>query len=287
MQSQEHLQRSVETARDLLELVRTMKALAAVGLRVQQGALASLEVRRRILEEAFQVVLRSSPGRLEPSGDRLGVLALGSDQGMCGAFNESMGAFVERQLEGRPPVRLMVLGRRLANELTRRGLRVDSVRRMPVSPAGFDQAAAEVLVELEQARLRDGLDAITVYSHQPVGGARHRPQAQTLLPLDPAWLAELAARPWESRCLPTFALPVGELFGALARQWLYFSLYRCLVGSLLSENASRLRAMLAAEGNLEKRLERLQRQYHQARQEAVTAELLDLMAGYEAVRGAS
>jgi F-type H+-transporting ATPase subunit gamma len=61
-------------------------------------------------------------------------------------------------------------------------------------------------------------------------------------------------------------------------------LLRGLGESLAAENASRMASMQAAESNIEERAGQLQQCYHQQRQQAITAELLDVMAGYETTR---
>jgi F-type H+-transporting ATPase subunit gamma len=54
--------------------------------------------------------------------------------------------------------------------------------------------------------------------------------------------------------------------------------------SLASENASRLASMQAAEKNIEEQLSEIKNQLHQIRQMAITEELLDIVAGFEALR---
>ncbi len=76
-----------------------------------------------------------------------------------------------------------------------------------------------------------------------------------------------------------------RLFSALVRQYLFVSLYRAVAESLASENAARLAAMERAEKNTKERLDELRLQYHRSRQISITEELLDIMAGFEAITG--
>ena len=75
------------------------------------------------------------------------------------------------------------------------------------------------------------------------------------------------------------------LFSALVQQYLFVALYRACAESLASEDASRLAAMQNAERNIKDRLDELHAEYHHQRQNSITAELLDIVAGYEAVMG--
>ena len=82
--------------------------------------------------------------------------------------------------------------------------------------------------------------------------------------------------------LPTFSLSTNEIFSALIRQYLFATIYRALVESIISENASRLVAMQQAEKNITDYLQQLNSQYHQKRQTMINEELLDLVSGYVA-----
>jgi F-type H+-transporting ATPase subunit gamma len=73
------------------------------------------------------------------------------------------------------------------------------------------------------------------------------------------------------------------LFSAFVQQYLFVTLYRATVESLASENAGRLSSMQAAEKNIEERLTDLNADYRSSRQNAITGELLDIVAGFEAL----
>jgi F-type H+-transporting ATPase subunit gamma len=87
--------------------------------------------------------------------------------------------------------------------------------------------------------------------------------------------------------LPTFTMDWDRLFSALISQYLFVSLYRAFAESLASENASRLASMQGAERNIADRLQELQGSFHQQRQSTITAELLDIVSGFEALRDVS
>jgi F-type H+-transporting ATPase subunit gamma len=52
---------------------------------------------------------------------------------------------------------------------------------------------------------------------------------------------------------------------------------------MASETASRLTAMQKAEQNVEEQLDNLNAQFNRQRQNAITEELLDIVAGFEAL----
>ena len=105
------------------------------------------------------------------------------------------------------------------------------------------------------------------------------------MPVDQNWLRLVQQQEWPSPVLPTFTMDRERLFSALIRQYLFISLYQALAESLASEHASRLAAMQHADRNIQERLEELRAEFRQQRQLAITTELLDIVAGFEALTG--
>lgn len=103
-----------------------------------------------------------------------------------------------------------------------------------------------------------------------------------LLPVDEAYLRELRGREWKSRSLPQFRMGGRELLHACLRGLIHASLFRIFLDSLESENAARLEAMEAAERHIDEHVGELRASFNEARQDAITSELLDIIAGVEA-----
>jgi len=97
------------------------------------------------------------------------------------------------------------------------------------------------------------------------------------------WIRGIRAKPWPSRVLPMFTMGETRLFQALIREYPFLSLYRAFAESLARENASRLASMQVAERNIDDRLRLLTVLARQLRQSAITSELLDIIASFEAV----
>ena len=76
------------------------------------------------------------------------------------------------------------------------------------------------------------------------------------------------------------------MFAGLIREYLFANVYRAAAQAIASENAIRLGLMQEAERNIDDRLAELLQAARSERQTAVTSELLDVVAGAEALRGA-
>ena len=97
MQTTESLKRRIKSAGDLLSVVKTMKALAAVSIRQYQKAVESLDDYNRTVEMGLQIVLKERMGAMMKSKGtavkRMGAIIFGSDQGLCGQLNEQISVF--------------------------------------------------------------------------------------------------------------------------------------------------------------------------------------------------
>lgn len=269
----ERVTRRLKVAGELHSLVRTMKALAAVGMRQYQHALESLALSRETLEFGLQAVL-SRGVRLSPVGTgSVAAVVVGSDQGMCGSFNDRVSTLAASALP--EDARVLVVGSRAAQGLPR----VDRVLAIPSAVAGLEATTRQVLQQVEAWRA----ERITLFHNLPVTVGSFQARAVGLLPLDPAWLAALAKRPWGSRSLPALRGEPSRVLSALVHRWLMLELYGCLAQSLAAENGARLVAMQAAERSIEERRDELTRTLQELRQNAVTAELLDIVSGFEVV----
>lgn len=287
----EAIGRRVGTAEDLRSIVRTMKALAAASIRQYEEAVVSLDQYARTVESGLQVLLRDRPELVPQQATgrppaRVGAIVVGSDHGLCGAFNEHIaGFYLERRTAGVAggSDRLVALGYRAAGRLEDRGHRPSSVVTLPASVSGIATLVGDVLDRVSAWRAEDVVDAVEIFFNGPRGSTGYEPQQVRLLPIDDAHLRRLATGGWRARALPMVAGDWHTVFGALVHQHLFVTLHRAVALSLASEHASRLAAMHAAERNIDERLQTLRSHYHRERQAAITTELIDIVSGYEAL----
>ena len=286
-QSLESMRGRIGSAEDLYAVVRVMKALAAASIRQCERAVESLAEYNRTIEMGLQIVLRDRPEAIaanSTSGQRWGIIVFGSDQGMCGAFNEQIATFALEQINALAEQQdrtVLVVGARVVGRLEDAGCALRERFPLPSTVAGISLAVHEVLLKVEELRFQHGIDQFLLIHHRPSTPVGSWPSKLQLLPIDHAWLRSLATRDWASGSLPTFTMDWRRLLSALIRQYLFVALYRAFAESMASESASRLASMQAAEKNIQSHLSRLTVEYHQQRQQAITEELLDIIAGFE------
>ena len=292
METVEHLKQKIQSANDLQSVVRTMKSLAAVNILHYEKAVEALLDYTRTIDLGLRIILRNHPSdriiaKLAPRHVTACII-MGSDVGMCGHLNESITSHTLREISGleSDPHDLIVLvvGERIMGRLEDEGLEATKQFAVPNSVSGITPLVQDLLMALEELRSQRKLERVMVFYSKHESKASSKPSTARLLPVDRKWLEGLDRRQWPGRTLPTFSMNRDTLFSFLIRQYLFAGLYRAMAESLASENAARLIAMQGAEKNIEDRLAELSATYHRERQTTITSELLEIVAGFEALR---
>ena len=291
METLERVRRRLDTFDDLGAIVRTMKALAAVSIRQYEQAVHSLTDYYRTVALGLYVVLRDLPlpedtTRSQPG--RLAAVVFGSDHGLCGRFNEDVTDYARGRLAqaggDAGTVRYVAVGGRVAALLEGAGAAVEEDLFVPASAARITATVRQILLKIDEWQSKADVQRVYLFHNRPGSGGLHQPAEEQLLPVDLRRFCRLDGERWPSRSLPTYTIGRERLLSALLRQYIFVSIFRACAESLAAENASRLAAMQAAERSLDERHEELLGEFRRQRQNAITAELLDVVSGYEALR---
>lgn len=286
MEAAEEIKDRIRSVRDLQALVKTMKALSAASIRQYEIAAEALNDYYATIELGLSVVLKDLsllPAETERAGAGVGAVVFGSDHGLCGRFNDDIATFALAHLPAGEARRVVAVGARTAALLEQSGQPVDGDFLVPASAARITATVQQLLLKLEAWRSEADVTRVYLFYNRYHNGGAYTPTAWPLLPLDIPRLRQLAALPWRSRSLPTFTMDRKTLFQALLRQYLFVSVARAAAESLASEHGARLAAMQSAQKNLDDRLDRLAADFRRVRQDTITEELLDVVAGFEAL----
>lgn len=293
MPNLETARKRYETAEDLLSVVKMMKALAAANIREYEQAEESLTEYSWGILLAFRGLLQAyplgKPPPKEPARISTGIIVFGSDQGMCGQFNDRIAEHTLKtmvQLEiGCEDCLTLSIGQRVSDRLIGVGISVDERLMVPSSPAGIPVAVQDLIDTIDRWSTGSKISRVVLEYNRHLGGASYEPVMVRLLPLDQEWLHELRSRPWPTKVVPIFRMDGDMLFSHLVKHYLIVTLFQAFAESLASENASRLASMQGAEKNIRDKIVELKSQYHQERQNAITEELLDIVSGFNALEG--
>jgi F-type H+-transporting ATPase subunit gamma len=284
------LDRKIRTAHDLLSVVKTMKSLAAVNIRQYEDAAGAMVEYSAVIAEGWRAFFLNRPKLRSGRKKKASVcLVLGSDQGMCGQFNEAIIhyalAMTREESAG--------IGAPLfwsAGERVRAGLeevaRVEEHFFLPSSIGAIADLMFDIVGRLVRHRESRPIDNFIIFYNHLGRAGTYKPGRHWLLPLEKEQKLRRAGRRWPTRGLPMLGAAEGILFENLFRQHIFAGIYMAFAQSLASENAARLAAMQAAEKNILELEEALQGRFRETRQNTITAELLDIISGFEAMNPA-
>ncbi|MEO1984575.1 MAG: F0F1 ATP synthase subunit gamma [Fuerstiella sp.] len=221
----------------------------------------------------------------------VGAIIFGSDQGMCGQFNEQIAHFAVDSFAATENAALkfapvLCVGHRVSDKLTGGGIDVKRIFRLPDSASGITSLVQDLLPAIDQWRQAHDIARILVFHNRRLSASTWRPYVMQLLPLVPERLTQHVHEDANTanRTLPMWTMDTSILFSRLVQQFLFVSLFRACAESLAGENASRIAAMQAAERNIRDRLQLLRSDYATRRQTTITEELLDVVTGFEALK---
>ncbi|GAB2784257.1 F0F1 ATP synthase subunit gamma [Rhabdobacter roseus] len=288
METLQAIARKIDGAQDLGSVVRTMKTMAAANIEQYEAALTSLHDYHQTVALGLAAYFRHEGLRTLPPSPpasaqkTVGVLALGSDQGLVGQFNDLLADYLTDHLSTLPGEKIVwVVGERLYGHLEGGTYHPARLYTAPYSVAAVTQLVGQVLQQLEESQRQEGITDFYLFHHQPVAQGGYLPTGQLLLPLDKNWYQQLLHTPWPTPCVPHVQGPSTPTLQALIREYLFVSLFKACTESLASENTSRLMAMQRAEKNIEEILQELTQRYHRFRQSTIDAELFDVVSGFE------
>lgn len=286
----ERLAHQLDVLHELQSIVRTMKALSAVSIRQYEQAVQAVGDYYHTVELGLQVVLRDRQRAPKPTaqGQRPRVaIVFGSDHGLCGRVNEDLVGYTAEHLrsseKSAQPCLVLAVGARLAARLEQAGLpaQVDFIA--PGSAARITALVQQILLKVDEWRTERGVEQVQLFYNRHLSTTRYRPIMVEMLPVNLHHLQRLEESRWPSHVLPTYDLDSERLFVTLLRQYFFVMLFRACAESQASEHGSRLDAMRQAEKNLQDRTDEVGTAYRQARQAKITSELLDVVAGFEAL----
>ena len=283
--SLKEVKQRILSVKNTQKITSAMKLISAAKLRRAQNAIEGMLPYRKKLDEMLLSFLSAVEGFSTPytrCGEvkRVAVVAVSSNSSLCGSFNAAIIKQTKEILEGYSAlgcenVEIFPVGKKICDALNKAGYRVnDALMSQAVSPTY--NIIASVAHDFMRRFVAGELDEIVlVYTHFH-SAAKQTVVCEKLLPLDFSSL-ELS----DSHSIGDFIVePTREaLIEQLIPKVVAMRLFTSLLDSVAAEHAARMLAMQIATDNANDLITTLVREYNKSRQQAITNELLDIVAG--------
>jgi F-type H+-transporting ATPase subunit gamma len=294
--AQKDLKSRIGSVKNIQKITRAMEMVAAARLRRAEQRIEHLRpyagaIRRMTRQAAAAAENIPSLPILQEHEQvrRVGLVFVTGDRGLAGAFNSQilragLRAAREHEGEGRE-IGYFASGKRGVSSLTFRGLTLDGSYTGFTDRPGY--ANAREIAENVMAEYIDGrLDQVEIFYNGYISPLTQEVRRETLLPLQQATILEAEEDEGEDtghHALVEYEPDPEEILHRLIPDYVEISVFRALLESTASEHGARMTAMRSASDNAGELIETLTLQMNRARQAEITQEIMEVVAGAEAL----
>jgi ATP synthase F1 gamma subunit len=266
------VEKKIRVFSDIGDIIDAMKAYAGVVIRKTEGIITNIREYERNVLLALAEVISAETGitLVERKGAKRLVVAFGSSQGLCGAYNEKITDALTAVINRADA--LFVIGRRLRSSLDSRRISHAIYQDSIAGVSGIEQAWRECISRVMEFYRNEEYYTVTL-----VFSAITEKQAEIAVEriLPPRIDAVRSAPALKPSSL--MYLDPEVLFARIMELFIGISIYRGFVESLRSENWYRLRSMEGASENIARHISEMESLRKYLRQEEITGEMLEIL----------
>ena len=277
------LRRRIRSVNNTQQITKAMKMVSAAKLRRAQEKVLAARPYSSVLREMMASILgnepEDSPALAHPllarrREDRILVLLLSGDKGLCGAFNSNVIRRSQQFLAERSSaeVEMELIGRKGR----------DFYRRRNVSIAGewinifnnIDFATCRKISDNVISRFTwREVDAVYLIFNEFKSVLRQTLIVDRLLPV------QVSTSEGRGSFEYLYEQPAAEIFRTLLPRYVSVTVYQAMIESAAAEHAARMTAMDAATRNAEEMIDKLTLHMNRVRQASITSEIIEVVSG--------
>jgi F-type H+-transporting ATPase subunit gamma len=281
------LRRRIASIKSTQQITRAMKMVAAARLRRSHERI----LEARPYADKMREVLQSLSLRTDPTTHpllvrremrRVELLAITTDRGLCGSFNQNVfrrvEQFVREKKTAYEEIALTIVGRKGLDYFRRRNVPI--IRDYAGRFREIDYpVAATIGKDLVEDYTNEAVDGVFLVYNEFRSPLVQRVTVRELLPIEP-----LEVEPDYYAVEYIYEPSADAILSELLPRYVEVQIFRALLESLAGEHGARMTAMGAATENAQEMMEKLALVYNKARQSAITKEMMEIVGGVEALR---
>jgi F-type H+-transporting ATPase subunit gamma len=283
----------IKSVQSTQQITKAMKMVSAAKLRRAQDAITQMRPYAEKLQEMLGNIIGSADGDIagalstERPIEKVLIIAVSSDRGLCGGFNGNIWKQVRNAVEERYKtqadkgnVHILPLGKKIYEAVGRANIKMIEDFWTIYSDLTFENVkkaaeyARNAFINKEYDRVEIVYNQFKNAGTQLIVSEQHLPIAKTTNNSKTASSNDFIFEP-NQEILITELMP----------KILNTQLYKAVLDSNASEHGARMTAMDKATENAEELLKGLKISYNRARQAAITTELTEIVSGAAALNG--
>ena len=287
------IQKRIKAVNNTQKITKAMKMVAAAKLRKVQTRMLDL---RPYADKMHDVLISLAKGADRGSHPLLAfrprktveVVVFTSDRGLCGAFNTNILKAAQKSIDTYKKdgfeVSVSTVGKKARDYFRRRNV---SVRNSWIGISGNVRFpnAEEIANDIKENYMNETIDEVVIVYNAFKSMVAQTVTASKLLPLSPDEAGEGEATAEAAAADFIYEPSMEAIFDRLIPRNVDIQIYRALLESSAAEEAARMSAMENATQSCDEMVEKLTLQFNKARQASITAELMDIVGGVEALKG--
>jgi len=273
------------------KITQAMKMVAAAKLRRAQDGIIAARPYGQKLREMLQFLASNmetaiSPLLEEREVKRACLVVVAADRGLCGAFNSNLLKAATYLIENRygalnaaGNLDLVCVGKRSVDFFVKRGYNVIASYAGVFNSLDFT-VAQRIVNEVSNGFLERRFDRVDVIYNEFKSVAKQNIATDQFLPIPKLETSGAGAASIDYIFEPSR----DEILNALLPKHLNTQMWNVLLESNAAEQGARMTAMENATRNAKDLVRSLKLKYNQARQAAITTEILEIVSGAEALK---
>jgi len=282
----------IKSLKNTQQITKAMKQVAAAKIRRAETARKQARPYADTLAEMLRDLMNAvssvdhpfmKPGK---AGAPAGILLMTADKGLAGAFNSNVIRAAESIARERGDVRWYTVGIKARNAVRRLG-KPDHPTWVLNAPSKLD-VAREVARRVTDDFTSGAISEVVLVSSKLVSMMSQKPESRKLIPIEmggPSTAPANAGSAQDDKAKGAleFAPSPEFVLSRLLPKYLEFTIFSAMLETDASFFAAQLLAMSNATDNANKLIDELTIVMNNARQAAITKELLEIVAGAEAL----
>ena len=288
----------IESIQNTQQITKAMKMVAAAKLRKAQNRI--IETRpyaSKMQEVVARLVSGSSEDndllRKRDSVDKILFIVVGSDRGLCGAFNNNLFKEIEKRIENdfasykaNGNLDMVAIGRKATKYFGKRKYNV-----VTEFPGFFDELVFSQISDIMKSvvsEFKNGdYDEVYLAYNEFQSVISQNRIIKKILPIDPTSLVDEKQKEAKEENIDYIFEPdVDSILQELLPLHINMQMWKAVLESNAAEQGARMTAMDNATENAKELEDDLRLEYNRARQSAITTEISEIISGAQALEEA-